>query len=281
MISRRHFLGAAAGALLTAAAAEGGGNGMDRARAVEQFLCEFPDASALPGIAEIRSTFVHGAQRVFALFPQIHWDDELGDMAPRLNLCQHNLRLAMEALLASDTAHFHHIFNEGMFVGQKQYLDYYFGEFQRLTGHADVHSNRALGIINRDGSSVLGYTGAAEILALRGKLTLEGAEDVELRRSLARYKLLCSLTRGEESADAQRRYDEIAYAKREHFLTSIIGQSPHMVNYAVFGEAHEWGDDVRRYNASHPDSPMAFMEIVPIAVARWRAHKARILAMTE
>jgi hypothetical protein len=286
-LSRRAFLGTVGSGIFVGGLRADDAEERSTPDDVARLLEHFPEASAIPGIAEIRWQQVEGARKVFGVFPQLHWDVGLtGDLPRRINNCQRDLLHAMNTLRTIESARFQRLFNESTHChAEEQYLDFYRNEFRHLTGgvigsapairipdemQKTLQDDRALEKLRSDGVSVLGYIGAAEILALRGKLQIAGAESPELRRLITRLQLLHALTKGPESEEVLKEYERVAYAMREDFLVSQIGASPKLVDYAVFGAAHVWEDDVDRYNEKHPDRKIVLVEIVTHAVAAWR-----------
>ncbi len=107
-----------------------------------------------------------------------------------------------------------------------------------------------------DVERVFARSGALEKLAKEGIFEMKGSEeeDANIRAGIA-------LERGETKS----RY---VMDDREDIAISIIAENRQQTNILVFGYAHDFYDNILRWNQIHPDEKFAFIEITPFSVPK-------------
>lgn len=224
------------------------------------FVENFPTAKEIPGIARVRRYRVDGANRVLAVLRQHHEVvDPLPEHVEEIEDCQTELLQAMDYLWRQPALRFRAVHNESTHFGDEEgYLNHYRSLTRRrlewaledrngesVDGLSDAEFEELLhdepALQYRIGEfSTLARVGAAEILSLRGHLQIRAGECSKLR---------LRIREAEDSPDRE----DMLFDEREDMVVQYAAETGDDVNYVVYGAAHNFRNNLRKWNRQQRD----------------------------
>ena len=212
---------------------------------VNRFLNAFP--KNLPFVAEQRPILRDNARHGLVVFRQIHWSDhDLSEEAlQQLEECQQQLYAMFDRLIEDTRIRMRAIYSEGMMAR---------GEPKAKPSLLRTDEGKRAW----DAAPPLVAYGADYVLYNEKRLQLKGAERTKEYEESGK-----SIQNGWKNAKKE------VFRDREDALLGIVAQEDDRIAYTMFGAAHCWRDNVRRWNKKYADDVFSLLTITPEAVSRY------------
>lgn len=251
---------------LLAAAGMGEVHADERTDLVKTYVENFPKAEEFPHIQVVKKDAREGARHILIHMRMMHWHpfEDNPESNEKVRICQTQWKKALEAMINDRRIQLKAVYAEGIIANNSRLYSKPLDVDAIIMNHNTVPPPPPLPVTIADKEAQI----TDQNRTMQLPLLIKGGADYELQAQ-GKLSLLAVEFQDVKDLTWEAQYEgwhdirTYMFDRREDAALEIMVGNDDPGGFVFYGAAHDWRDNIDRWNEAHPDHAFSLIEMTP------------------